>query len=294
MCLGILISFPNFGMAQISQGGMPFAYSQKFKSSNTIPVVTLPYKDNLVLQSLDNYKPDKSGPFNFGKTTEVGLGLDNSGEWQTLPNGDRLWNLGIRSQGAYSINLVFNEYKVPAGASVFIYNRDKTDYIGAFDHTNNKPHGKLATTLVRGDQIIIEYYEPKEVQGIGKLTIGSVIHAYKDVYKKSGKTLDGYGYADECTININCSQGDEWQIQSRAVVMLLVNDESTSGFCSGTLINNVSNDGTSFILTAQHCIGDRDVSTTVSLFNYESPVCSNAYPNVDNTISGSIFGLSCI
>jgi len=274
--------------AQISQGGKPLAFSDSLKSVSEIPFVNMPYVNNMVMEASESYTWDKSGPFKFGKKTDVQFSIENSGEWQTLSSGDRIWNMGIRSKGAYSINLIFSEFKVPIGARVFIYNSDKTHFIGGFDFSNNKAHGKLATTLVRGDEIIIEYFEPKEVQGKGKLTIGSVTHAYKDVLTKNEDVFKGYGFADECTININCQQGDEWQTQSRSVVMLLVNESSTSGFCSGTLINNVNGDGTPFILTAEHCIGNRDISTTVSLFNYESPICSNAYPDVDNTISGAI------
>ena len=78
---------------------------------------TMPYVDNDELNARDVLEAwDKSKPFRFGEKTEVNLGLDNSGSWRTLGNGDRIWNIGIRSVGAYSINLIFSEYELPAGS----------------------------------------------------------------------------------------------------------------------------------------------------------------------------------
>jgi hypothetical protein len=284
-CILLILSCSawNIARGQVSHGGTPYGYS--LKSSYNPEFVAMPHVDNDAMIARDQYTWKKKGPLMFGEKTDVDLGLDNSGSWQDLGNGDRIWNLGIRSSGAYSINLIFSEFLLPEGARVFIYNEEKTDFIGSFDHTNNKANGILATNLVRGEAVIIEYYEPEAVIGSGKLRVGSVTHAYRDVYKKAMEVIPGYGSSDPCTININCPQGDDWQLQSRSVVMLLINGSS---FCSGTLLNNVNNDGRPYVLTADHCLGKKDPANIVSLFNYESPVCENAYTVLDNTISGSV------
>lgn len=284
-CLLIILFYfsPQHARGQIAHGGTPYGYA--LKSAVEISFLTMPKVDNNAMIARDAYSWNKSGPYNFGEKTRVNLGLDNSGFWRTLENGDRIWNLGIHSSGAYSINLIFSEYELPAGARLFIYNEDRSDYIGGFDYRNNKAHGKLATSLVRGEAIIIEYYEPASAKGLGKLRVGSVTHAYRDVYKVAKSLIPGFGAADPCTINVHCPQGDEWQDENRSVLMLMVNG---SGFCSATLVNNSSNDGSPYVLTANHCIGNNDGSEFVSLFNYESPVCENSYPRIDQTVSGTV------
>jgi len=282
--LTILISISQGVVwGQIAHGGTPYEYA--LKSASELPFEIMPLVDNDAMIARDAYIWNKNGPYNFGEKTELDLGPDNSGIWRTLKNGDRIWNLGIRSVGAYSLNLIFSEYELAPGARVFIYNEDKSDYIGGFDHRNNKSHGKLATTLVSGEAIIIEYYEPQAVKGLGRLRVGSVTHAYRDVQNKAKSLIPGFGAADPCTINIHCPQGDDWQDESRSAVMLMVNG---SGFCSATLVNNSSNDGTPYVLTANHCIGNGDGSDYVTLFNYESPVCENSYPDIDQTVSGTL------
>ena len=281
----ILLVFvtPRMAKGQIAYGGSPYAY--KYKSAPLIPFVVMPPVDNEAMIARDSYTWHKSEPYRFGEKSEADLGPDNSGIWSILDNGDRIWNLGIRSVGAFSLNLVFSQYDLPPGARVFIYSEDKSEFIGGFDHRNNKAHGSLATSLFRGESVIIEYFEPLAVKGTGKLRVGSITHAYRDLFKGAKSLIPGFGAADPCTININCPQGDEWQAQSRSVVMLMVN---SSGFCSGTLVNNSENDGTPYVLTAEHCIGKMDGSSIIALFNYESPVCDNSYPTLDHTISGSV------
>lgn len=281
----VLCGIPFSLTAQIEHGGTPMGYAENAFKVSTF--VDMPFVNNKqMLERDEQVQFTKHKPWRFGEKTDVNLGLNNAGKWQTLPNGDRIWNLGIRSKGAHSINLIFSQYELPEGANVFIYNADKTHFIGSFDHTNNKPHGKLGTTLIKGEAIIIEYFEPKEVAGLGKLTVGSVTHAYRNLFHSLNKD---YGDADACTININCPEGDDWQTESKSVVMLMVGGFA---FCSGVLLNNTSNDGTPYVLTAEHCVGNDDGSTWVYVFNWESPTCVNANPGINETVSGSIIRAS--
>ena len=60
-------------------------------------------------------------PPRFGYPHEVSLNLGNSGRWQELSNGDRLWQLTIRCPQALSINLLYDRFWIPEGeSSLFI------------------------------------------------------------------------------------------------------------------------------------------------------------------------------
>ncbi len=111
----------------------------------------------------------KNVPPRFGYAFEVNLGLDNAGTWTILPNGHRLWRLRIVAPGAYSINLLYDEFNLPPGAKFFIYNEDRSIVLGAFTSRNNKDHGKFSTGPVQGSISILEYYEPTYVEKRGVL-----------------------------------------------------------------------------------------------------------------------------
>ena len=53
----------------------------------------------------------------------------------------------------------------------------------------------------------------------------------------------------------------------KSVAMLVTGG---SGFCSGALVNNTSNDGTPYFLTANHCVGSGTVTGWAFRFNWRS------------------------
>lgn len=95
-----------------------------------------------------------------------------------------------------------------------------------------------------------------------------------------------WAIAVSCNNNVICPEGDPWRDQIRSVAIILVGG---SGGCTGTLINNCSEDGTAYFLTARHCLpGNQNVNNWVYRFNWESPVCgSNQNGPTNQTLSGS-------
>ena len=61
--------------------------------------------------------------------------------------------------------------------------------------------------------------------------------------------------------------------------------------CSGTLLNNVNNDNTPYVLTAWHCIvGETNLNEHndfIYYFNHESPTCQGTNGSFEYSVSGS-------
>ncbi|HWR82216.1 MAG TPA: trypsin-like peptidase domain-containing protein [Candidatus Deferrimicrobium sp.] len=271
-CFSIII-IPATVSAQVSSGGTPVSFARMSRSA--IPAVTMPPVDVAALLAEDSIEQDKSVPFRFGYPFDVHFDLNNSGAWEALEDGGRLWRLRIECPGAYSINLVYDRFRLPEGARLYVYNADKSYVIGAFTSQNNKPHGEFSTGLVIGDVSIIEYYEPANVDSTGMVSIRRIIHAYKNLFD--------FGHSGSCNNNVNCPEGAPWQSEKRAVAMIL----TQGGFrlCSGVMVNNVRQDLLPYFLTANHCLGGEE--TWVFMFNYESPSCLNVNGPTWMTVSGS-------
>ncbi|MDQ3100513.1 MAG: trypsin-like peptidase domain-containing protein [Bacteroidota bacterium] len=265
--------------AQVSFGGRPLGHSHP----ETLPpthIVRMPSVDAAALIAEDEARIAQGikGPWRFGFNHMVDLGLENSGAWHELGNGDRVWRLSIECPGAYSINFEFHDYVIPEGAQVFVYNDE--EFLGSFDQRSNPGETVLGVTQLAGDRITIEYIEPADVNGSGSLRVGQVTHAYRNVLGK----MRGLGDSGSCNNNVICPVGDEWRDQIRSVAMMTVGG---SGFCTGQLINNCANDGTPYFLTANHCISGT-TSTWVYRFNWESPQCNvNQNGPTNQTVSGS-------
>lgn len=266
----------SFSSAQISQGGIPVSFNKSYKSllQQNIPVQSMPSVDitRLTAEDIVNDQ-NKQIPWRFGENIPVNIDLKTIGVYDILPNGDKLWRLRIYAAGAHTINLTFNKYILPETAKLFIYNEPKTHILGAFTDFNNQADKIFATTLIEGESIIIEYFEPQNVSFSGSLHLSRVTYGYRDVYDFTAKS---FGSSGSCNNNVVCPEAAEWTNEIRSACMLVVN---SNGFCSGSLLNNTANDGTPYVMTANHCSTGNNFGSWVFWFNWQSPTCTNPTVN---------------
>lgn len=267
---GFFIISGLFTYAQYSEGGTPIGFD-KFIVNDPIPVETMPSFNVQEMLDEDQARLEAGikGPFRFGRNFDVYITPQNKGVWKTLANGDKLWRVAVQSPGAYSLNFIFNKYKLPEGAKLWLYNEDHSHVLGAFTHKNNQYTEIFATDLIKGEKVIIEYYEPANVAFPGEIIISTVTHGYINTF--SDDFLRNFGSSGSCNMNVACPDGAPWADQIRSVVMLV---SGGNGFCSGALINNTLNDGKPYILTANHCYNP-SISSWVFRFNWQSATCTN-------------------
>ncbi len=285
-CL-LFITFFNAN-GQLSHGGRPFDWNDKHLSDN-IPFLEFDPVDIEAL-ALEDAVTDqfKEAPYRFGVEHDVSYAIENSGRWIADKNSGRsIWQLGIFCPGAINISLRFDQFVLPKGAEVFIWSADREEFIGSFTHANNKESGILATGLIHGEKIIVEYSVPTSLAAWGQLQIGQVVHGYRPFALTHFTQVESYnrgpfGSSGDCEVNVNCPEGADWQIEKRAVAIIV---EGGSGVCTGSLVNNTAQDGTPYFLTANHCLGN--VGAWVFYFNHESSTCNGFIAPTNQSISGS-------
>ena len=279
--IALLISSLVF--SQIQHGGAPLTMNSS--NLNMVPVEVMTVIDEAALRAADLvFDQDKSIPWRFGENIDVAIDMQQSGLWEELPNGDRVWLIAIHSVGAQTLNFRFEHFFLPAGASMYLYNEDGSHVLGAFNEKNNHESKTFATTLIRGEKIFIEVYEPLAVSGMTTLKINRVTHGYRSLEFET----KGIGDSGNCNNNSICAVGDDWRDQIRSVGIMLSNG---AGFCTGSLINNTCVDGKPYFLTANHCVDGNstaDFNAIVINFNFESTQCNtNTGPFGSNTVSGT-------
>ena len=278
--------FSISGWSQVSQGGFPKKI-MNLKSAG-VPIIKMPAFNSKLLinnQVVDNNEVAKLKPFKFAHAFNVSLTTENSGEWYTTNDGTHCWKLKIRSEGAKSINLIFDNFKLPKYARLFIFNEDENSVLGAFTSANNKASGKFAVLPVAGDEITVQYEIPQENLNEINFEIISVNHDFVGILKSDDRRPLGKA-AGECNIDINCDLGDEWNDVKNSVCRLIVNGIE---ICSGALINNTEENQKPYIISAAHCYDKWEYAeTTVYVFNYESPFCAPLDGDPANSISGAL------
>jgi hypothetical protein len=264
--------FPNKVSAQLSQGGIPRSFALSMPPVER-DIVTLTSPDMDVLAREDEQNPL---PYRFAVNLPVSLGIDSSGLWERAKDGTNIWRLSLTSPGALAITLYFDQFQIPEGGKLFVYNPNRTQWLGAFTSLNNNSLFTFATGLIYGDQLTLEYNTPDGLEP-PLIHISEVAHAYRGVAEYTSLKT-GFGSAGKCMVNVNCSEGDQWATQKRGVARIEVKKGTSISWCTGSLVNNTSNDGKPYILTADHCGGSAtatDLSKWIFYFNYESSGCPN-------------------
>ena len=268
--------------AQLNEGGKPLSLSLSTEMTNSVSFETMVPVDVEALRKEDEVNDYTPGiPFRFGKNLYVNLNPNNSGAWEIVKDYNNVWRLGIESPGARSINLLFDQFHLPEGAKLFIYDTNYEKILGAFTHRNNQEDGQFATDLIYSDTIIIEYIQPEGVAFDGQLNLARVTHGYRGVGEYSDK---GFGSSGSCNLNVACSESAGWEDQIRSTVMFV---SGGSGFCTGTLINNTAQDGAPLVLGANHCYNN--AGSVVFWFNWQSETCDNPSSSPDyDAMSGAV------
>lgn len=273
----IILAIVSGATAQVNDQIAPKSFSISKRVLSPLQQVKLAPLNISDAERLDKID-EKTGELpKFSRSIYTNINLDNAGSWTQLANGDRIWRTEISTPGALGLVPLFNKFYLPKGATLHVYMPNQEEVLGAFTETNNPTDGYFCTGLVHGDVCVVEYYEPAAVQGIGFFNINEVGYAYRYVTPLHRST-DGFGTSDNCQVNVNCSEGTNYQNQKRAVVRILVQGSGGQGWCTGTLINNVRQDCTPYLLSAQHCsegTSTNQFSQWVFYFNYEASGCSN-------------------
>ncbi|HAQ20822.1 MAG TPA: hypothetical protein DCR40_16555 [Prolixibacteraceae bacterium] len=281
LILSVLLPFVVNG--QIAEYGIPIQIVKQKSALPNIDLVLMPAVDNLKMRSMYR-KPnqDMLKPLHFAHPFDVSLTPQNSGKWYATSKVN-VWQLRIRSTNAFSLNLIFDQFKLPENAHLYLIGAKTGVVKGAYTSANNSENHILAIEPVEGDELMVQYEEPVNVSFPGELRIAKVAHDFVGIVGYDPRIP--LGLSGACNVNVNCDLVNGTENIRDAVCRIIIEG---SEICSGTLMNNTAMDGTPYVLTANHCIPtDKKALSSVFLFNFESPYCSSIIGDISRSLSGS-------
>jgi ABC-type lipoprotein release transport system permease subunit len=245
--------------------------------------VEMPSLDTDSARIIDDLPGNRIGGLRFAHTFFTDLSPENAGIVFHDAEGNRIWKVGIRSNGAYSLNVLFSQYELPDGACVFLYNPDRSVVLGPFTNENRPDGGEFSVAPVAGDELVVEYHEPAGSAISGKVRITEVNHDYRGLFRTSPR-FNSLNMS--CQPDVSCNPALD--TISRSVCLLIVNG---SMYCTGTLLNNTARDGKPYLLTASHCLNGNSSygNRVVAFMNYQSPRCDRRIRGSEEfSLSGSV------
>jgi len=267
---------------QIGHGGTPEMNSEDFNASSVMYL--LDPEDPIVIDGLKNKKFDSNTKaLHYAIERPVDLSPEVNGEW-LMQDGMSIWRAHLISPGAFSLGVLFSEFKLNKDAKIFLYSPDGKYIKGSYTAENNKEFGSFYVGHIPGDEVIIELQVTNRFRNYGSLRVGLLSHAFLPVYSVKGIADTGLGTSQDCELDVNCIEGKDWQTIKRAVCHI----NTPSLLCTGTLINNTSYNGKPYVLTAEHCINKAFYAEgSVFYFGYENSQCDTLDALLDKSVSGS-------
>ena len=275
---------------QVDRGGVPRSFQFQSVLKSQLKIIDVAAPDLLTLQKEDFEDARLEKPYRVGVEVGVSISPVTDGQWDDLPGGGRIWRATILCKNAQGIGLNYNELRLPEGSDIFVYTPDHNYIIGAITSTELSETA-FSTRPLKGDKLIIEYYEPAKVNEQPVIDIFGIVYMYRgfdtqDLNKKSVSS-------GSCEVNVNCAEGQNWQKQKQGVVKILTKVGTQTFYCTGVLMNNTLQDFSGLLLTAGHCsegtgtyASDEDYKHWIFYFNYEYPGCSRSGSPTELTVVG--------
>lgn len=283
VCLLALLALPALAQYPLS-GAKPATWDLPFEAKAATPALELPPLDEAALLAEDAIRSKQGYPGRYGVVVPLSLSPATGGSWRTLKNGSPVWIGKIHAEGAKAIRVYLRNYRLPKGASLSLYNEDQTVHYGAYTAAHNNEEGIVPVLPISGETVYIEYVPGPNGTKDSPFEVYQIAQAYRDVYAAAREKA--FGDAGSCNINVNCTDGAPWADEKRGIVLIL---NSGGDWCTGSMINNTAQDGTPYVLTANHCFegAGNSIAGWSYVFNFESSTCTSAAASYSQQISGS-------
>lgn len=277
--------------AQPSIGGQPESFKYSGLSANfDSKYITKPDLEQLVF--LDEMDSKSGNPYRIAVNIPVSMNMTSSGTWTELPDySGRIWRLNIFSPDAKALIVYYNQFYLPAGTRLFLYNDNQKQVLGAYTELNNPESVLFANEMIGGESVTLEYFEPAGTIDEPIIEIGEIGYVYRSEVALN-PDIPSYTASGSCEVNINCQEGNNWQDEKNGVCRIQVKNGSNTYLCTGCLMNNTSQNCTPLILLADHCAYSSSYSTSdnmnqwVFYFHYEASSCGGLIPSGTKTKTG--------
>jgi len=205
---------------------------------------------------------------------ELELGAVRWGAVKRSPEGGRVWSAAVTSAGALGVRLHFDNFRLPENSELYLFN-EAGAVAGPYTKAGPLGTGEFWSHMVRGDVVYLQLRQygpegPEKARGrlFNLVDVGHVATGFGS--RRAGAfTKEFCGFNAPCVENAMCESDPAVTAAQYAVAHMMFVKRPYIYICSGGLLNNTSEDGTPYFLTANHCISrDREAGTLEAYFQW--------------------------
>ena len=214
-------------------------------------------------------------------------------KWQNTPQGGKIAAISITSPQATGIRLgilvrrmfkeaTFRFYSQGSGIAYEIAGKEIMETIQRnLDAGDNSDSARTYwSPYIEGEEVTMEIELPLGISpDTLEIAIPSVSHFFFGVLRAApGEKVSKIGQAASCEVDVSCYS--EWNPESKSTAKITFVNSGSSYLCSGTLLNDAASSGTPYFLSANHCITDQTMASTLQTFwFYRSATCNSGTLN---------------
>jgi hypothetical protein len=282
-CLIVLVSGPCLVKAQpmvnVPASFLhPEIFTQEFLTKSISPY-TLPALNNRALMSYADSVDAASATGKYMK--RYGYGIANNMDLKSaaqyhnpsIANG-KLWIFKVSSATALGLQFNFSKFTLPLNASLYIYTANRQQVLGPYTamHGIDSPVKAISfgSVPIFSNEVYLEYYESDSDKVSGEVVFANIIHLFSDVTP---------GDAADCQLDVPCVGVNGCKKNAVALMLSYDGNNNLTSLCTGTLMNNTSNNGTPYFLTAAHCVPTSNFLYNMQfVFDYQRAACDGVDP----------------
>jgi V8-like Glu-specific endopeptidase len=187
--------------------------------------------------------------------------------------GTIAWSTVIRVEKAHRLRLHLENAVLPEGVTLWVYGAGQTPIGFGRELVDEK--GNLWTPSVRGETVYLDIEVPAN-NAAASFTISEVLELV-DLNLKSIRPQD----APTCLVDASCVGSSTFGAitsAKKAIASLFFVTSGGGAVCTGGLLNDLSNSGTPYLLTANHCFSSQSVATTLeAVFDFQTDSCQGNF-----------------
>jgi len=272
---------PEYTAAASEPAGSPFGpdvWPLCYQQRVHLPPVAASVLDSLKSSPENNRRQQIGVGRAFPQPIMVNQNTVPISQWTVLPNGWSIWSAEVGSEGAVGLRLHIESLRLPRGARLIVYDPAKPqpdpEPITAQSLGGRR---EVWTGTLFSPRAIVECQLPPGVDPRGvSFVISGVSHLYAlplagtDVAPKEGS----------CHNDVTCYP--EYADQASGVARMSFVEGGNTMVCTGCLL--AGNDPSqAFFLTANHCIYDQTLASTIEWYwSYQTSSCNGSPPSLSS------------
>ena len=207
-----------------------------------------------------------------------------------------VWSGVIESPGATALRLSFDDFYLPAGAELYVFN-ERGQVAGPYRGRGLRGKSAFLSHTVFGSraelQVRYEGESPSAALSQARVSIGGVGHMTDRFTLGVMHSVDAgepfCNFNESCVENASCSNvhGPAQDAQDAAGHMLFQSGAFLY-ICSGGLLTDTAGSGTPYFLTANHCISKNNEAASLETFFQFTTPCNGACYDPDGVVPSTL------